>query len=56
MKPIKIGKGEKVDIAGFALRFPRLERFRDDRRTEEATTVKEIEKMYKEVDSVVKND
>ncbi len=48
MKPTKTGKGEEVDTPGFALRFPRLERFRDDRRPEDATTVKEIEKMYKE--------
>jgi DNA ligase-1 len=32
--------------AGLALRFPRLERFRDDKNPGEATTLKEVEKMY----------
>lgn len=47
MQPSKSGKAFSVKTAGFALRFPRLERFRDDRRPEDATTVTEIEKMYK---------
>jgi len=35
--------------AGFALRFPRLVKFREaDKRPEDATTVEEIEKMYKQ--------
>lgn len=33
--------------SGYALRFPRLIRFRDDKNARDATTVKEIEKMYK---------
>ena len=34
--------------SGFALRFPRLVKFREeDKRPEDATTVQEIEKMYK---------
>lgn len=38
--------GEK-DSVGFALRFPRLVKFRGvDKRAEDATTVSEIEKMY----------
>lgn len=32
---------------GYSLRFPRLVRFRDDKRPEDATTLKEIEKLYK---------
>jgi DNA ligase-1 len=32
--------------AGLALRFPRLERFRDDKKPQETTTLKEVEKMY----------
>ncbi len=32
--------------AGLALRFPRLERFRDDKNPQEVTTLKEVEKMY----------
>lgn len=33
--------------AGYALRFPRLVKFRDDKSINEATTVKEVEKIYK---------
>lgn len=32
--------------AGLALRFPRLERFRDDKKPEDVTSLKELEKMY----------
>lgn len=32
--------------AGLALRFPRLERFRDDKKPQEATSLSEVEKMY----------
>src|SRR3989344_4322985 len=48
MKKTKTGKGEEIDIPGFALRFPRLERFREDKKPEDATSVKEIETMYKQ--------
>lgn len=34
-----------VHTAGFALRFPRLERFRDDKNPQEATTLKELKSM-----------
>jgi DNA ligase-1 len=33
--------------SGYALRFPRLVRFRDDKSASQATTVKEVEKLYK---------
>jgi DNA ligase-1 len=33
--------------AGYALRFPRLVKFRDDKSPNQATTVKEVEKLYK---------
>ncbi|MBI5123034.1 ATP-dependent DNA ligase [Candidatus Roizmanbacteria bacterium] len=33
--------------AGLALRFPRLERFRDDKTPQETTSLKEVEKMFK---------
>lgn len=36
-----------VHTTGYALRFPRLERFRDDKRAEDATSSLEIEKLYK---------
>ncbi len=51
LKPSKNGQAFEVDIPGFALRFPRLERFRDDKRPEEVTTLEEVEKMYKEQQS-----
>jgi len=42
------GWDEKIGT-GFALRFPRLVRFREeDKRPEDSTTVEEIEKMYKQ--------
>jgi DNA ligase I, ATP-dependent (dnl1) len=47
MKLTKTGQAEEVDIPGFALRFPRLERFRDDKNPNEVTTVLELEKLYR---------
>lgn len=35
-----------VHTAGLALRFPRLERFRDDKKPDQSTTLKEVEKMF----------
>ena len=32
--------------AGLALRFPRLEKFRDDKNPQEVTSLSELEKMY----------
>jgi DNA ligase 1 len=46
MKQSKSGNAIDVDVAGFALRFPRLERFRDDKKPNDATSVSEIEKLY----------
>ena len=38
----------EIDGVGFALRFPRLVKFREeDKRAEDCTSVDEIEKMYK---------
>ncbi len=48
MRSSKSGQAVEVDVPGFALRFPRLERFRDDKKPEEATTVKELEKMFEQ--------
>lgn len=36
-----------VHTAGLALRFPRLERFRADKNPEDATSLREIEEMYR---------
>jgi len=33
--------------AGLALRFPRLERFRDDKKSEDVTTLNEVKKLFK---------
>lgn len=46
MKPSKTGTAFEVDIPGFALRFPRLERFRNDKKPEDITSLKELETMY----------
>ena len=48
LKPTKTGVALTVDIPGFALRFPRLERFRDDKRPEDVTTLNELGKLFKE--------
>lgn len=37
-----------VHTAQYALRFPRLEHFRDDKNPEDITTLKEVEKMFKD--------
>lgn len=47
MGPSKSGSAYVVKEAGYALRFPRLERFRDDKSPQDATTLVEVEKMYK---------
>ena len=36
-----------VHTAGFALRFPRLVRFRDDKSYKQTTTISELQKLYK---------
>lgn len=41
------GKGKGEDAKGYALRFPRMVELRVDKGPAEATTVSEIEKMYK---------
>jgi len=46
MEPSKSGKAFSVKTPGYALRFPRLVRFRDDRRPEDATTVNEVATMF----------
>jgi DNA ligase-1 len=46
LKPSKSGKAFDIDTPGFALRFPRLEKFRDDKKAEDATTVAELSQMF----------
>ena len=46
MKPSKSGTAYAVDVAGFALRFPRLERFRDDKSARDVTTLQEVADMF----------
>lgn len=47
--PIHTAGFDEKTGTGFALRFPRLVKFREaDKRTEDATTVSEIEKMYRQ--------
>jgi len=43
----KSGGAQEVKTPGFALRFPRLEQFRDDKSPEDVTTLLEIEEMFK---------
>lgn len=47
MKPSKSGEAFEVDNPGYALRFPRLERFRDDRKVEDITRLTEVEEMFR---------
>ncbi len=47
MKASKSGSALNIDVPGYALRFPRLEQFRDDKRPEETTTLVELEELYK---------
>ena len=47
MKASKSGSAFDVDVPGYALRFPRLERFRDDKTPTDATTLKEVEEIFK---------
>ena len=48
MKPSKSGSSTEVDTPGYALRFPRLQRFRNDKTPEDITTLKEIESMFQD--------
>lgn len=48
MKPSKSGSAFEVDIPGYALRFPRLEKFRDDKKPEDTTVLREIEEMFEQ--------
>ncbi|MBI4100740.1 ATP-dependent DNA ligase [Candidatus Microgenomates bacterium] len=47
LRKSKSGEAWEVETPGFALRFPRLVEFRSDKLPEDATTLKEIEGMFK---------
>lgn len=46
MKSTKSGNAMEVKTPGFALRFPRLVDFRDDKKPEDTTTLSEIKEMF----------
>ncbi len=46
LKQSKSGKAMEVDKQGYALRFPRLTRFRDDKKPEDCTSVKEVRALF----------
>ncbi len=46
LQPSKSGKAFDVKTPGYALRFPKLVRFRDDKQPGDATTVVEVASMY----------
>lgn len=46
MKTSKSGNAQEVDVPGYALRFPRLVGFRDDKLPVDATTLEELKKMF----------
>lgn len=48
LKASRSGSALEVDIPGFALRFPRLQRFRDDKKADDVTSLKEVESMFKD--------
>lgn len=47
LKPSKSGSAFEVEEAGYALRFPRLVHFRDDKRPDDVTNLSEVGKMYR---------
>jgi len=48
LKTSKSGNAMDIETAGFALRFPRLVRFRDDKKATDSTSLREISNMYKD--------
>ncbi len=46
LKPSKSGSAFDVEIPGYALRFPRLEKFRD-KKPEDSTSLHELEELFK---------
>lgn len=52
LKLTKSGGGQEVEEPGYALRFPRLERFREDKRSDDITTLSELKGMFTEQEKV----
>jgi DNA ligase-1 len=46
MQKTKTGGALEVQETGYALRFPRLERFRNDKSPQDVTTLQEIKQMF----------
>jgi len=46
LKASKSGSAFEVDTSGYALRFPRLVRFREDKKPNDATTLQELKNMF----------
>jgi DNA ligase-1 len=46
LRKTKTGQAYEVDVPGYALRFPRLQRFRDDKNTGDCTSLQEIKKLF----------
>lgn len=47
MGPSKSGSAFEVKEAGYAMRFPRLEKFRDDKSPQDATTLSEVKSLVR---------
>ena len=46
LKTSKSGNALEVDVAGYALRFPRLEKFRDDKQPTDVTSLEELKELF----------
>jgi DNA ligase-1 len=49
LKESKSGKAFDVEEPGYALRFPRLRQFRDDKKPEDATSLSEVKEIFSQV-------
>lgn len=47
LKASRSGSAFDVDVPGYALRFPRLVQFRNDKKPEDSTALKEVEEIFK---------
>lgn len=46
LKTSKSGNALEVDVPGYALRFPRLEKFRDDKQPTDVTSIEEVKELF----------